>query len=230
MERTQKRSPSEEIYSGFLNGFALKLIATITMFIDHMGAGIFKSSLSLRIIGRVAFPIFCFLLVEGFHKSRNKIGYLGRLMTFALISEVPFDLLFKNKLLDLSHQNVYFTLSLGLVMLMLISEENNIFLQLVEITAISLIAFQIGADYRHYGILMIAFFELFRKMRPFCVWTTSRVMYWDSPLELYGALAHIPICLYNGKRGWDGLKWFFYFFYPGHLLFLYIVRRLFFKQ
>ena len=100
-----------------LNSFWLKMIAITTMLIDHVGAVLLPQYPILRIIGRIAFPIFCFLLVEGFMHTHDVIRYMTRIGLFALISEIPFDLLFYGRILDGTHQNVFFTLFIGLVML-----------------------------------------------------------------------------------------------------------------
>ena len=99
------------------NSFWLKMIAITTMLIDHVGAVLLPQYPILRIIGRIAFPIFCFLLVEGFMHTHDVIRYMTRIGLFALISEIPFDLLFYGRILDGTHQNVFFTLFIGLVML-----------------------------------------------------------------------------------------------------------------
>ena len=122
----------------------LKWIAVITMIIDHFGASIleswlFRSALpyynwmfwvdvGIRAVGRMAFPIFIFLMVEGLYHTHNKWLYLGRLVLLAIISEVPFDLALwlsrfdidNHKFLEFGHQNVFFTLSLGLFMMILL--------------------------------------------------------------------------------------------------------------
>lgn len=121
-----------------LTSGALKWIALITMFIDHIGAiilekgaisaynqglpsafsydtSVFLSKLDffIRQIGRISFPIFCFLLVEGFYHTSNRKKYALRLFLFACISEIPFDLCFRGKILEFSYQNVMFTLLIG---------------------------------------------------------------------------------------------------------------------
>ncbi|MBP3544518.1 MAG: hypothetical protein J6J86_09845, partial [Lachnospiraceae bacterium] len=121
-----------------LAGSTLKIIAIITMFIDHIGAAIFENNeitmcvmakgehayviwgladLVLRLIGRIAFPIFCFLLVEGFLHTRDVKKYALRLGAFCLISEIPFNLAFFGQPLYAGHQNVFFTLLIGLLVL-----------------------------------------------------------------------------------------------------------------
>lgn len=121
-----------------LTGNGLKWIAIITMLIDHMAValiqnGIFQSNTIIltqeqwqrcyqlywimRYVGRIGFPIFCFLLVEGFYYTHNIKRYLFRLGIFALISEVPFDFALFQNVFYLSYQNVYFTLLIGVVTL-----------------------------------------------------------------------------------------------------------------
>jgi hypothetical protein len=119
-------------------GSTLKLIAIFTMLIDHTAATILDrtmasrginslfgdhmttiqyANIAMRLIGRIAFPIFCFLLVEGFIHTRNKWKYTLRLAIFALISEIPFNLAFQGKFFDMSYQNVFFTLTIGMLVM-----------------------------------------------------------------------------------------------------------------
>ena len=112
-----------------ISGSTLKIIALVSMLIDHIAASLLTIQLQLHyteplyqafivmryFIGRLAFPIYCFLLVEGFERTKNRRKYAERLFLFALISEVPFDLAFNRCVLSLGHQNVFFTLFAGLL-------------------------------------------------------------------------------------------------------------------
>lgn len=107
-----------------ISGYWLKVIAVISMLIDHTSAvileqipGLENPAFLMRIIGRLAFPIYCFLLVEGFYHTRSRAKYAGRLFLFALISEVPFDLAFSRRMWDFSSNNVFFTLLFGLLVI-----------------------------------------------------------------------------------------------------------------
>ena len=107
-----------------ISGYWLKVIAVVSMLIDHTSAvileqisGLENPAFLMRIIGRLAFPIYCFLLVEGFYHTRSRAKYAGRLFLFALISEVPFDLAFSRRMWDFSSNNVFFTLLFGLLVI-----------------------------------------------------------------------------------------------------------------
>jgi len=102
-----------------MTSFILRLIAIIAMLLDHTAYVLMppgsEEFIFMRSVGRIAFPIFCFLIVEGFEHTRSVKKYLGRLAVFALISEIPFDLAFHKKPLEFaSGQNVFLTLALGL--------------------------------------------------------------------------------------------------------------------
>ena len=103
-----------------MSSFVLKVIACLTMLIDH-AAVVFRADISadaywvMRGVGRLAFVIFCFFIVEGFIRTRSRGAYALRLGLFALLSEIPFDLMVYGRVMEMSGQNVYLTLLLGLL-------------------------------------------------------------------------------------------------------------------
>lgn len=241
-----------------MSGSTIKMIAVITMFIDHFAAGVLGRYLAMngigslnindmagidqwmnqnavlystynvmRLIGRIAFPIYCFLLIEGFEHTRNRLKYAGRLLLFAFISEVPFDLLFNGEILEFGYQNVFFTLFFGYAAIsgMRWAEEhmvnNLMFLPLAYLVVIAACmgaASILQTDYSWIGVLCIIVMYLFRKKKVWQIVTGCIVFLW----EITAPLAFVPIGFYNGERGWN-LKYFFYLFYPVHLLLLYLL-------
>ncbi len=189
------------------------------MLIDHIGAAIYPDELWMRYVGRISFPIFAFLLVEGFYHTKNVKKYLVRMGIFALLSEVPFDLALKEGMVDFSSQNVYFTLFLGLLMLYLIKWTDVLYLRILIIVSIMVIAQQIHCDYRYPGIWTILSFAALRDLPLFKNLNIIgvNVRLFATRIQVAGALALIPIGLYNGKKG-PSWKYFFYAFYPVHLL------------
>lgn len=219
-----------------MSTFVLKLIAIITMAIDHIGVVFIPSNtwlyLVFRGIGRLAFPIFAFLIVEGFYHTSNIKKYLLRLGIFALISEVPFDLAFYNTYFNMKHQNIFFTLFLGLLAIYLINMIENKYkdkILLVNLAdagitiAFCIIAALLQTDYRYMGILLIVAFYLFRGNK--LLLGISMLVLSNSIIQMLSVLAIIPIAFYNGKKG-KNIKYFFYVFYPAHLLVLYFIKFL----
>jgi len=241
-----------------LTGSHLKWIAIITMLIDHIGAALLELGLLpkisnailgghsfdyvvadyhfwyrfddiLRSIGRLAFPIFCFLLVEGFLHTKDVKKYALRLGLFALVSEIPFDLAFNERLLEVSYQNVFFTLFIGLLVLIGLNyfEETlpahiSWLRFIVAITGI-LFAVFLRTDYDSFGIILIVLLYEFRNYKVLRCIAGAILMLFNSTT---GFLAFLLIWLYNGDRGRQLPKYFFYAFYPVHLLLLFLVRIL----
>ncbi|XME03685.1 TraX family protein [Lachnospiraceae bacterium C1.1] len=207
--------------------FSLKMLAVIAMLIDHSAEVIFNNNMTMRMIGRLAFPIYAFLIVEGFHKTRNKKKYLIRLALFAIISELPFNLaLHKGQLFYLDAQNVFFTLAIGLAMLMALERfKNSIYLSVLIIITACFYAETLHTDYSYRGILVILFFELCRDcplIRNISIMAVfMKIAYWFNG---YASVALIPISFYNEKKG-PSCKYFFYCFYPVHLLILYFIAK-----
>lgn len=182
-----------------------------------------------RIIGRLAFPIYCFLLVEGFQRTASRAKYAGRLFLFALISEIPFDLAFSGEVFYSFYQNVFFTLLVGFFMIWAMEEiEKNCSSYLIKLAgwavvflAAAFLSEKMYCDYGAHGIIAIALLYLFRKNKMEQIIAGCAAFLW----EITAPLAFIFVALYNGKRGIK-LKYFFYIFYPAHLLLLYLMTFL----
>ena len=200
-------------------------------------------------VGRISFILFAYLIVEGVIYTGSRGRYLLRLFLFALLSEIPFDLAFSGKAVDWSAQNIYWTLFLGALTLTLWEQLGRYRcvwlreLRWVVVTGACMAAFQFAFDYRFMGILLI--FVLYQTHgKPLGIslcasgiimfsgtWMANLIRYGDSFTaaylfrfslrEMYGLFAFIPIFLYNGKRGRQLPKPFYYGFYPAHLLLLY---------
>jgi len=239
-----------------LSGSTLKWIAAVTMLIDHFAAVILLGRLyserawgsgiwslqcywDLRIIGRLAFPIYCFLICEGYRHTHSLRGYLLRLLGFALLSELPFDWAFQRALFDLSAQNVFFTLALGLgaIALWETLRRNREGKALVRASvAAGLVCAALCAagellhtDYGSMGVLLIIAMWLLREQPLWRIPTAAVILssmalfFRSSWIELYALLSFIPISLYNGTHGRQ-IKYLFYVFYPVHLLLLCSIR------
>lgn len=212
------------------------------MLTDHVGAVFFPDQMIFRWIGRIAFPLFVFLIVEGFFHTGNIRKYELRLLIFALISEIPFDLVFSGKILEFSYQNVFFTLFLGLVMLDVMRRVRSRFLlsaalagELAVLILFMAAAWFLDTDYSAGGILLI---YVFYKFRGKFLWMTAALFLISllcfGTAECPAVCAMLPVSLYNGKRGFGkksesgqkrtgatAVQYLFYLFYPVHLLILY---------
>lgn len=217
-----------------INSFQLKWIGIITMAIDHTGHVLFPQCWSLRVIGRLAFPIFCFLLVEGFHYTHDRRKYILRLAGFALISELPFDAAIFGKWFVPQHQNVFWTLTLGFLMMAVLEwlQENRSgtvagLLKIGTIFGTMLLAMLLRTDYSEKGIFMIFLFDIFyynRRVAALSVagYNLALSLWQFGSIQGAAAFSAIPILWYNGQEG-RKMKYFFYLFYPVHLLLLYMI-------
>ena len=208
-----------------LDSFQLKCIAIVSMALDHTGAVLYPSQIWLRCLGRIAFPIFCFLIVEGFFHTHDVRRYMGRLGVFALISEIPYDLAFRGVPLEYAHQNVFFTLLIGIGMMVLLERNREWPVKAVILLLAMWLAVLIRSDYNFRGILLIFVFYIFHESRWLAVTAGG---FWNflyqGVIQKYGVLSVLPLALYNGERG-RKMKYFFYIFYPVHLLLLYGISR-----
>lgn len=200
-----------------LSAGALKILAMALMLLDHMGLALFPEPGWMRVLGRLAFPIFAFLIAQGYQHTRDFRRYCRRLLAFGLISEIPFDLLASGRLFSLSGQNVMFTLLLGLIAIHSWEKRRHPLLFLTLAAAI------IGrTDYSIFGVLMVLQFHVFRN-RPLgqliSMTLINGVCY--GGVQTFAIAALIPILLYNGRKGGGPrLQALGYWFYPAHMLLL----------
>ena len=208
-----------------LDSFQLKCIAIVSMALDHTGAVLYPSQIWLRCLGRIAFPIFCFLIVEGFFHTHDVRRYMGRLGVFALISEIPYDLAFRGVPLEYAHQNVFFTLLIGIGMVVLLERNREWPVKAVILLLAMWLAVLIRSDYNFRGVLLIFVFYIFHESRWPAVTAGGLWNFlYQGVIQKYGVLSVLPLALYNGERG-RKMKYFFYIFYPAHLLLLYGISR-----
>jgi hypothetical protein len=202
------------------------------MLIDHLGWIFFPQLNILRIIGRLSFPLFAFLVAEGSTKTKNISSYINRLLIFGLISQIPYSysaFLAGGKYLTL---NIFLTLAVGLFLIKLIQENKR--LQFAFFFLIFCFAnVYISYDYGIYGLLIILFSYLFIKkpiLGSVALIATSFLEATNFSGEslkfgnqIFAILALLPILFYKGVAGRKISKWYFYFFYPVHLIVLAVV-------
>ncbi len=222
-----------------LSGSVLKCIALFTMIVDHVGLHLLRNSgivllytsagplelfTLMRKVGRLAFPIYCFLLVEGFLHTHDRRKYGLNLLAFALISEIPWNLEHTGALYCPS-QNVFFTLFLGYAGMCCIEElKERPLEQLISLIALVLVAMNLKADYGTGGFAFILVMYLLReqKILQAIVGTCIESGGWAA------GLAFIPINLYNGQRGFiqgKFMKYLFYCAYPVHIMIIYLIKK-----
>lgn len=223
-----------------MNSFQIKIFACLFMVSDHIGYIFFPSDLTFRMIGRLAFPIFAYLIAEGYKRTRNVKAYFFRLLAFGLISQLIFQLATKNREL-----NIFLTLSLGLLSILLFDRIKNKKLGSLSVILIAAMAYFLKSDYGAYGILSIFFFWFYGEKKDFAKlilsqWLLiifyllvekSNLINGSFSLDPYYSIQFLSlfalffIYLYNGERG-RKLKYFFYAFYPVHLAILVFIKYL----
>ena len=218
-----------------LTGNQLKLIAVITMTIDHVGAYLFPTVLWLRIVGRLAFPIYAYMIAEGCQHTRNIFRYLGSVAGMAALCQVVL-YLFNGSL----HMYILVTFSLSILIIMLLQlAQKSAFWGLLAMVAVGgayyitqLLPGKLSSDFRiDYDFLGV--------MLPVMIWVGKNkwqslgmcgfgllLMGMESPIQMYALLALIPLTLYNEQRGRHNLKAFFYWYYPIHLVAIYCIEFL----
>ncbi len=235
----------------FLNSNTLRLVAVLLMVSDHIWATAMSFGNWMTYIGRMAFPIFAFQIAEGFVHTKNFKKYALRLLAFALVSEIPFNLFYSSRWFNPYHQNVMFTLLLGLLAIKVIDNlkkdisPKNIGKSLLWLALIAVGGTLGFVDYGFLGVLTVVMFYLCRGYRftPVLqligmvliniVFFEGQVFIFDVfgktveiPSQGFAVFSLIPIWLYNGKKGKSSkvLQYGFYAFYPVHMLILYLIK------
>lgn len=236
----------------------LKLIACLTMLIDHIGyeliyplyarteliyepGTLYNIYLLCRCVGRIAFPIFAFLLVEGIHHSRNRKKYALRLVIGALLSEIPYNLLVSGEPFW-QQQSVMVTLILGFCAVLCMEKCRSLAWKPVVVIPFAVLGKLFMADYGWAGVALIALFALSRELyHPNLVRTGGMIVLFhymssyilrfgnfEIPMQVLGALSMLFIGSYDGRKitHSKAAKWGFYLFYPVHLLILWALGTL----
>lgn len=237
----------------------LKIIACVTMLLDHFGAmctpaidvGFFQMVPArgmlfisvelyyiLRCIGRLAFPIYCFLLAEGAHYTKNPKKYAMRLGIGVLLAELPFDLAFYGGF-TWEHQSVMVTLLLGYGAILLMNRTDKFLLKIAAVVPFVLAAEWLCTDYGGHGVAMMALFALTRGLPHDRLLqlggllaingimnsaTLEYLLGIPLSIQLLAVFAMIPISLYSGKKTTANkyIQWGFYLFYPVHIALLWL--------
>lgn len=225
---------------GKLSQEGLKCIACITMLLDHIGA-VLVPGMGLRVIGRLSFPIFCFLLAEGTYYTRNRKEYGYRLLIGMILSEIPFDLLFFGKI-TWEHQSVMVTLLLGFLYAAAMTNFPAMGHRILLLVPFVFLGELLRCDYGGWGVAMIGLFVITRDVphRHLIQALSLGILGWmiggrvlsigplEFPRQVLCAASMIPIWLYDGQKKTNNIwvRRMFYLFYPAHLLVLYLIRRI----
>ena len=235
-----------------LSAAALHILAMTFMLMDHLWATLLPAQEWLTCVGRIAFPIFAFMAVEGYFHTHNLKKYLLRMLIFAVISEVPFDLMYGGTWFYPVHQNVIWTLMMGLVGIHLmetVRKKKRTFVYILVSAIVVILGGLLGTlsmvDYYGIGVLTVFIFYFFRGRKWWCLLGQILALYWVNvemlgglmyPIRLFGMefelcqqglalLALLPIWLYRGRQGYHSkpFQYFCYAFYPVHMLVIVLV-------
>ena len=216
--------------SKLFSSFDLKILAILTMTIDHIGSIFFPDMIFFRIIGRLSFPLFAWMIAVGYIYTKDFPVYLLRLSILAVIAQIPFALL-------MGGINVVATLTAGLLAIWAYDKLNSKILKTISILALGFVATYFGFSYEFFGVFLVLSFYAFRN--DFYKLLISQLVLYGFYVILLlslnpsnpamtlivalGLLALPFIYLWNTKQG-PKLKYLFYIFYPGHLLLLYFIK------
>jgi hypothetical protein len=211
----------------------LKLLACITMLIDHLGAVFFPDAQILRIIGRLSYPLYAFLLAEGIHYTRSPLKYGLRLLLVAIVTEYPYDLLFRGEF-TWAKNSVMITLLLGYCAGIVMKRYPGWF-KLIAGLPFILAGRYANGTYGMYGVVMILMFLVTREMpyrlavqTALMILLSLRMAGFPSRLstQIFALAAMVPICLYSGQKRSHSktLQWGFTLFYPLHIILILLIK------
>lgn len=219
----------------------IKLLACVTMLIDHLGAALFPAQIWMRLVGRIAFPIYCYLLAEGVYYTRNPKKYGLRLAVGMLLAEWPFDTALCGGW-TWQHQSVMVTLLLGFGALVCMQRTDNWAGKLMLTIPFALAAEFTCTDYGGWGVLLIAMFGITRGMPrvrgiravallALCGLLPSAMISVGGirvSVELFAVLALLPISMCHGRKRTHNkvVQWGFNLFYPVHLFVIAMILKI----
>lgn len=238
-----------------ISSAGLHIFAMLCMLLDHMWATVTPGNEWMTCVGRIAFPIFAFMIAEGCHYTHNMKKYMLRMLLFALVSEIPFDLMVSGLKFYPYHQNVMWTFLEAMLCIYAVENVkklNKPWLTMIVYTLVvifgALIGFVTFVDYYGAGVLTVLVFYFFRERKPLNIIIQFALLWWLNvevvggyyyDVEILGhsfeivqqgiaLLAFIPILLYRGRQGLHtkGFQYFCYAFYPVHCLVLWIIMQI----
>lgn len=237
-----------------ISAAVLHILAMVLMLMDHLWATLLPAQDWLTCAGRVAFPIFAFMSVEGYFHTHNFKKYAQRMLLFAVLSEIPFDLMYGGTWLYPVHQNVIWTLLMGLLGIHLMETVRKkqkpwvyVLVSAGVVAAGGILGTLCMVDYYGVGVLTVFIFYFFRGRKWWCLLGQLLALYWVNvqmlgglmyPIQLFGMefelcqqglalLALLPIWLYRGRQGYHSkpFQYACYAFYPVHMLILVLVQN-----
>ena len=249
MKKLPANSPLVKIPFGGLTSNMLRILAMAFMICDHLWAKVVPGNDWMTYVGRMTFPIFAFMISEGFIHTSNLKKYISRLLIFALISEIPFNLFYGGSWFYPYHQNVMFTLLFGLLAIMLIDkakknrDAKTIVKSALLVVLLGIASFIGFVDYGFWGFLIVIMFYLFRDF-PFAWLAQLAAMIiincelfegqfiivdlfgksFEFATQGFAVFSLIPIWLYGGRKGKSSkiMQYGFYAFYPLHMIIIYL--------
>lgn len=222
-----------------LSNSSIKVLAAFFMLLDHAGIMFFSDKPEiywpLRIAGRVSFPMFAFLTAEGIFYSRNRALYATRLLLFAFLTEIPYNMAVWNSYFAFGNCNVLFTLFFAVAPFaikdLIKNKKASIAALIVSALLACLAAHRLGADYGFAGVIIVWLFYFLREIRlaSFAAVGIFALFVWFGNVQMYSVLALPVLALTDGRKGWIKKPWqkmIFYAFYPAHFVLLHFAGLL----